>query len=638
MNSKFEIEKIKDAIETDFGEIKKEAKRYSKYFWFFPIYIIGFILIERFPVMRHYHVMHCALDDLIPFCEYFVIPYYSWHVLIAVLSVYTFRHEPERFEKLLRFFIACCFIIFPMFVLLPSCQNLRPQSFDRDSFFIRAVKLTYALDTNTNVCPSMHVIGCAGMLFTCWNMKGLNDFKGRLLQIVLFGLICLSTVFLKQHSCIDVLAAVPVSLLGWWISYGDSRSFDKEKIRKMLAVIIAKGRVFTIPNIMSFFRICLIPAIIAVYKRSGEPYLAVGLIVLSGFTDVLDGMIARRFNMVSDLGKILDPIADKLTQLTLIYILTSEYPLMWSLIIIILFKECVQGLFGFIMLQRNEKVHSAKWFGKVSTAVIYATMLALMLFSGVSPVYANASIGLCAAFLILALILYTRFYLKELYPDAMYRIRDGVFKALGILMWAAAIYLIIVNRKNLTAESIAESMPDSQLAAAFIIIGAFAVKSLTIVFPSAALITASALIFPFPAALSVSLAGIIVMASIPYFIGLKGGAAELDRLCSKHPKIRALKDVNIDSEFLFTLLLRINGAINYDVGSMYLGARGVSSSPYYLASIAGMMPQLVIYSLLGVGLSKSNYILSGSVLAVKVVLTILSFLLFGKSAHLDKKE
>lgn len=130
--------------------------------------------------------------------------------------------------------------------------------------------------------------------------------------------------------------------------------------------------IFTIPNLMSLFRLCLIPAITHQYCTVQNTRLAVLLIALSALTDILDGKIARRFNMVSDVGKVLDPIADKLTQAALIICLISRYK--WALGLVILFavREVIVGTLGYFTLTRAHCVNSAKWYSKAATATIYA--------------------------------------------------------------------------------------------------------------------------------------------------------------------------------------------------------------------------------------------------------------------------
>ena len=173
-----------------------------------------------------------------------------------------------------------------------------------------------------------------------------------------------------------------------------------------------KNQILTIPNILSLFRIVLIPFIVWAYFGLEKPYIALGLIILSAITDIVDGFIARKFNMVSDFGKILDPIADKLTQGTVIICLTLKYQLMRVLITLFIVKEIIMGLMGAITLKKYGKVNSAKWYGKVNTVILYAVMMLLVLFPDINLGLANALIYTCMVVMILALIFYICFYVK----------------------------------------------------------------------------------------------------------------------------------------------------------------------------------------------------------------------------------
>ena len=177
--------------------------------------------------------------------------------------------------------------------------------------------------------------------------------------------------------------------------------------------LFTKKNILTIPNFLSLLRILMIPVIVWLYLAEKNPRAASAVIILSGLTDISDGLIARKCNMVSDLGKILDPIADKLTQATLILCLSLKYPEMLWLIILFTTKEFVMALLGYITLRNTDSVNSAKWYGKLSTFVLYASMVAIILFA--LPKWAvNALIILCSAILCLSLIMYTRFYIKLL--------------------------------------------------------------------------------------------------------------------------------------------------------------------------------------------------------------------------------
>lgn len=155
----------------------------------------------------------------------------------------------------------------------------------------------------------------------------------------------------------------------------------------------------------------MIPFIVWFYVKNNY-YVATALVVLSGITDVADGIIARKFNMVSDLGKILDPIADKCTQGIIIICLSLKYRHMMWLVMLFVVKECIMGLLGYVAIKSKDSVNSAKWYGKVSTLVLYASMIVLILFPDLPYVAVDAIIVFCGGFLTLSLIMYIRFYIQ----------------------------------------------------------------------------------------------------------------------------------------------------------------------------------------------------------------------------------
>lgn len=169
-------------------------------------------------------------------------------------------------------------------------------------------------------------------------------------------------------------------------------------------VKIKKQDWYTVPNLMSFFRILLIPVFITLYLRAGsaqELLAAAAVVGLSGLTDCLDGKIARRFHQVTELGKFLDPLADKLTQGALVFCLTARHPLMWLLAALYLAKEGFMGIMGIVMLRHNgRKLDGAKWFGKLCTALLYAVMFLLLLLPDLPAFAADGLILLCAAVMV----------------------------------------------------------------------------------------------------------------------------------------------------------------------------------------------------------------------------------------------
>lgn len=142
--------------------------------------------------------------------------------------------------------------------------------------------------------------------------------------------------------------------------------------------------IFTIPNIISFFRLLLIPIFMATYLvgRDDPKYIqiAIAVVVLSGISDIVDGFIARHFNMVSDFGKVIDPIADKLTQASVMLCLCLVHPLALAPMFAVLFlKELLTMIVAIHILSKGTKPISSKWFGKLSTVVIFFTMVYTLL-------------------------------------------------------------------------------------------------------------------------------------------------------------------------------------------------------------------------------------------------------------------
>ena len=177
-------------------------------------------------------------------------------------------------------------------------------------------------------------------------------------------------------------------------------------MKKAMKTMRNKG-FFTIPNFTSLFRILLIPMIVWFY--------AVGIIALSALTDKMNSKIARRFNMISDVGMILDPVADKLPQAALIICLVSKYKLALRLFILFIVREATMGVLGYITLKETQSVNSAKWHGKATTALIYASIMTLILFPDIPVRATNLVITTCATAIIIAWFMYCMFYRKILF-------------------------------------------------------------------------------------------------------------------------------------------------------------------------------------------------------------------------------
>ena len=170
----------------------------------------------------------CSLDYKIPFLEIFVIPYVGWYLLIAVSLLYFAFYNVENFKRLQIFIIVTQVAAMIIYIIFPNFQPLRPDVYPRDNFLTDIVALLQTADTNSNVCPSLHVAYSIGIA-SIWLKE--KDAKGWVkTAIVIFCiLVCLSTAFIKQHSVIDGLVAIPVCILAEVIScFG----YWKERFKK----------------------------------------------------------------------------------------------------------------------------------------------------------------------------------------------------------------------------------------------------------------------------------------------------------------------------------------------------------------------------------------------------------------------
>ena len=163
---------------------------------------------------------------------------------------------------------------------------------------------------------------------------------------------------------------------------------------------------FSVPNLISYLRLLLIPVIIWAYCEKENGFLTVVFVALSALTDVIDGKIARRFNMVTDIGKVLDPIADKLTQAAMMYCLLTKYELMLPALIVLIVKEIFMAVTAIMETKFSAKINSALWYGKACTVILYAVMLILLFFTNIPLWLANTLIAISIAAMIISTVLY----------------------------------------------------------------------------------------------------------------------------------------------------------------------------------------------------------------------------------------
>lgn len=184
-------------------------------------YFILYFLTENFIPYEKCYPVHCWLDDVVPFCEYFVIPYVGWYLLIVGSLIYFALYNPKNFENMSKFIIVTQVVAMVIYILFPTRQDLRPEMFPRENIFTGILGLIYRFDTNTGVCPSLHVAYSVGIASTWLKEKSASKLCKTLITIFCF-FVCISVAFVKQHSVVDIFAAIPVCILAEWIAFGKS--------------------------------------------------------------------------------------------------------------------------------------------------------------------------------------------------------------------------------------------------------------------------------------------------------------------------------------------------------------------------------------------------------------------------------
>ncbi len=179
-------------------------------YWF--IYLPWFAYLEK-TVTKQFHIIHMAVDDYIPFCEYFIIPYFLWFAYIAVGIGYFALKNKEEYYNLCKILFFGMTIFLIVSTLCPNGHYLRPTSFARDNIFVDMVRGLYATDTSTNLFPSIHVYNSIAINAVIWHCEDFKkNYPVRYGSGILMISIVLATMFLKQHSVFDVITGILLAL------------------------------------------------------------------------------------------------------------------------------------------------------------------------------------------------------------------------------------------------------------------------------------------------------------------------------------------------------------------------------------------------------------------------------------------
>lgn len=209
-----------------------EKNKHGLLLLYFLIYLPWFGHLEK-TVTTHFHVIHVALDDYIPFCEYFIIPYFLWFGYVAWGLGYFFLKNKNEYFKLCTVLFTGMTIFLIVSTIYPNGHYLRPTEFERDNIFVHMVKWLYATDTATNLFPSIHVYNSIAVNMAVWRSENFKKNKAvRFGSGVLMMSIILSTMFLKQHSVFDVATGILLAVFMYTLVYSNNAVFSLSRERR----------------------------------------------------------------------------------------------------------------------------------------------------------------------------------------------------------------------------------------------------------------------------------------------------------------------------------------------------------------------------------------------------------------------
>ena len=196
-----------------------EELRHVRLLIFWAAFGLMFLAAERLLPVANYHLVHCAADDWIPFFEGFLVWYLFWFVELVMIHLYTLLYDPDAFVRLMQFIAITYFSAMICYLIYQTAQSLRPNPLPRETVLSRFTQMLYAFDTPTNVCPSIHVMGALAVQCAVWDSDCFSSRVGDWLFLIPTVLVCAATVFMKQHSMADVLAALPFCGFARWFCY-----------------------------------------------------------------------------------------------------------------------------------------------------------------------------------------------------------------------------------------------------------------------------------------------------------------------------------------------------------------------------------------------------------------------------------
>lgn len=204
-----------------FSKLNDPQFAHLKYLAGWIFYFTMYFLTENLIPAERLHLIHSPLDDLIPFCEYFVVVYCFWYAFVFFSLLHYGIYDPELFKKLQTFIIITQVVAMAVYIIYPSVQDLRPTVFENPNFFTKVIAFIYSFDTPTGIFPSLHVAYSLGIMSTA--LKDRNARTGmKIFAVVATVVISASTLFVKQHSIHDIWSALLLGLLAEILTFGKS--------------------------------------------------------------------------------------------------------------------------------------------------------------------------------------------------------------------------------------------------------------------------------------------------------------------------------------------------------------------------------------------------------------------------------
>lgn len=400
-----------------------------------------------------------------------------------------------------------------------------------------------------------------------------------------------------------------------------------------------KKEILTVPNLLSLIRLLLVPVIYILYHYH-HTMIAVGVILFSGSTDIADGWVARKFNMTSDFGKFFDALSDKLTEAVMIVLIIPNHSLYIAPFILLLIKEGIMIMYGFVALKASNTVNSAKWHGKVNTFVIYVVMITMFVFRDMPLWLEIVLVSLSCSSQLMSLILYVIFYHKFLKSSKCTKeVKFSYSKYLILLVWFIAVIVTLICSNDISLSDILNYTPSNLWIASIVLLGLFALKSMIFIIHIDLLYIASGILLPLPLALGVDVLGTLITFIIPYFIARRQGYEMIEKLCEKYPKVNKIAKKRKENDFMFSFMVRLAGGIPYDIVSYLMGSLGVNFVNYLISGLIAIIPDIVLCQIAGSSINDPTspaFLITVGIKVAKILISVL--IVFFITKHKKKKN